>query len=313
MPIVLDDATLEESAGEPALAAPACPTLRVPRGKPRRVGMKERAAMALATALNDVFGPREKRAFGILMYHRIAEEPIGRPKPTWNVRPRTLEQQLSGLIHRGWQAWPLAQVMECLRRDLRMPRKTFVVTFDDGYANVFTQAYPILTRLSIPATVFLATAYLDSTQPFPSDDWTAAGQPGVPSESWRPLTSNECVRLKANGLIELGAHTHSHADFRGQPDDLIEDLHQNLDVLRVRFGFRVARGLALQQVVAGDIPVTHACARGRTYHAVAHRELLDRYAELHPRTRQQQLARFRCGITKRHSHGDGNRDDRYNS
>jgi peptidoglycan/xylan/chitin deacetylase (PgdA/CDA1 family) len=110
-----------------------------------------------------------------------------------------------------------------------------VVTFDDGYANVLTTAYPILTRLSIPATVFLATAYLDSKRPFPSDDWAAAGQPGVPLETWRVLTSDECHRLIANGLIELGAHTHTHADFRGRPDEFAADLRQNMAILRERF------------------------------------------------------------------------------
>jgi peptidoglycan/xylan/chitin deacetylase (PgdA/CDA1 family) len=127
-------------------------------------------------------------------------------------------------------------VLDYLKRDLPIPRKTFVVTFDDGYANNLTQAGPILTRLGVPATLFLATAYLDSKHPFPSDDWAAAGQPGVPTESWRPLTTEECERLIANGLVELGAHTHTHADFRKRPVEFAADLEQNVQVLRERFG-----------------------------------------------------------------------------
>jgi peptidoglycan/xylan/chitin deacetylase (PgdA/CDA1 family) len=131
---------------------------------------------------------------------------------------------------------PLRQVLDCIARQLPIPRKTFVVTFDDGYANNLTQALPILTKLQVPATVFVTTAYLDSDRPFPSDDWTAAGKPGVPKEAWRPLTSEECARLAGNGLIELGAHTHSHADFRFQPNAFLADLEKNLTVLRERFG-----------------------------------------------------------------------------
>jgi peptidoglycan/xylan/chitin deacetylase (PgdA/CDA1 family) len=209
--------------------------LNVPRGLPRRAGLKERAVVAAAAVLNDVLGPREKRAFGVLMYHRVASPPPNWPKPTWNVPPWRFERQLEGLLARGWRPCALSQVMECLRRDLPIPRKTFVVTFDDGYANVLHQAYPILTRLSIPATVFLATAYIDSNQPFPCDDWSVAGQPGVPSDCWRPLTTEECRRLTANGLIELGAHTHTHADFRGRPEEFAEDLRQNVTILRAWF------------------------------------------------------------------------------
>jgi len=200
------------------------------------VGLRERAVIGVASVFSDLLGPREKRAFGILMYHRVANPPPGRAKPTWNVSPRRFEQQLKGLLWRGWRPWPLRQVLECMRRDLPIPRKTFVVTFDDGYANNLIQAYPILTRLSVPATVFLATAYLDSSRPFPSDDWSAAGVPGVPSETWRPLTSEECVRLTANGLVEFGAHTHTHADFRGRTEAFAADLQQNLTVLQERFG-----------------------------------------------------------------------------
>jgi peptidoglycan/xylan/chitin deacetylase (PgdA/CDA1 family) len=210
--------------------------LRIPQGNPVRAGLKQQALSYWAAFLNACFGPREKQAFGILMYHRIAVEPAGRPKPTWNVRPRRLEQQLAGLLARGWQAWPLRQVLSCAARDLPIPRKTFVVTFDDGYANNLIHAAPILTRLHVPATVFVATAYLDSKQPFPSDDWPPAGQPGVPSETWRPLTTEECRRLSANGLIELGAHTHTHSDFRGRRDALADDLRQNLTVLHESFG-----------------------------------------------------------------------------
>jgi peptidoglycan/xylan/chitin deacetylase (PgdA/CDA1 family) len=224
-----------DAANDDVALTHECPALRIPRGSPRRLGLKERAVVAVAAALNDLLGPREKRAFGILMYHRVASPPPNWPKPTWNVPPWRFEQQLGGLIARGWRPWPLSQVIDYLRRDLPIPRKTFVVTFDDGYANVLHQAYPILTRLSVPATVFLATAYIDSDRPFPCDDWPVAGQPGVPGDAWRPLTTEECRRLTANGLIELGAHTHTHADFRGRADELAEDLSQNITILRAWF------------------------------------------------------------------------------
>lgn len=210
--------------------------LRVPRGKQRRRSLRERAGIAVASVFNDLCGPREKRAFGILMYHRIANPAPGKPRPTWNVPPERFERQLVGLLRRGWQAWPLKQVLSYLERDLPLPAKTFVVTFDDGFANNLTQAAPILTSLCVPATLFLATAYLDSKEPFPSDDWTAAGQPGVPKEAWRPLTTDEVERLIANGLVDLGAHTHTHADFRGRPAEFAADLAKNLAVLRERFG-----------------------------------------------------------------------------
>jgi peptidoglycan/xylan/chitin deacetylase (PgdA/CDA1 family) len=210
--------------------------LSVPRGRQRRVGLKERVGLMVAAGLNDLFGPLESRAFGILMYHRVVEPPRGVPRPTWNVPPKLFEAQLSGLLARGWQPWPLSQIVECHLRELPIPRKTFVVTFDDGYANNCTQALPILSRLGVPATVFLATAYLDSEEPFPNDDWPFAGRNGVASEAWRPLSIDECFSMLASGLVDFAAHTHTHADFRGRPADMLADLEVNLTVLRDRLG-----------------------------------------------------------------------------
>src|SRR5438874_6208444 len=109
MSVVLVEST--DAANEPSLTAQHCPTLKVPRGSPRRVRLKERAVVAFAAAVNDLLGPREMRAFGILMYHRIASPPPNWPRPTWNVTPWRFEQQLSGLLSRGWRAWPLSQII----------------------------------------------------------------------------------------------------------------------------------------------------------------------------------------------------------
>jgi peptidoglycan/xylan/chitin deacetylase (PgdA/CDA1 family) len=175
-------------------------------------------------------------AFGILMYHRVAPVVPGLPTPTWNVTPERFRQQLMGLLRRGFQPWPLREVLEHAGHNRPVPEKTFVVTFDDGYANNYHFAWPILRELSVPATIFLATAYLDDGQPFPFDDWSAAGSPRAPRESWIPLTTRQCLEMQDDGLIELGAHTHTHGDFRGEPETLRRDLLECRSVLRAKFG-----------------------------------------------------------------------------
>ena len=58
---------------------------------------------------------------------------------------------------------------------------------------------------------------------------------GASSAFGGPIQTPHFERLAANGLVELGAHTHTHADFRGQPKELAADLKQNLTFLRERF------------------------------------------------------------------------------
>jgi peptidoglycan/xylan/chitin deacetylase (PgdA/CDA1 family) len=174
-------------------------------------------------------------AFGILMYHRLAERVPGLASPTWNVTPQQFRQQLSGLLERGFQAWSLNKLLHFREQGWNIPHRVFAVTFDDAYECVFRQALPVLRELRVPATIFLATAFLDSNEPFPSDDWSGKGHRSVPAEAWRPLRTAQVQALLASGLIELGAHTHTHADFRGKPVALANDLQLNVAALRNTF------------------------------------------------------------------------------
>jgi peptidoglycan/xylan/chitin deacetylase (PgdA/CDA1 family) len=178
----------------------------------------------------------QDNAFGILMYHRIMPPMEGVAPPTWNVEPRHFHRQLSGLLARGYRAWPLRRVLACRRSGERIPARTFVVTFDDGYENVYHHAWPVLRELSIPATVFVVTSYLDAERPFASDDWSAAGSAGVPDTAWKPLSTKHCAEMMEHGLIEIGSHTHTHADFRGHCGEFRGDLAESLHVLNAALG-----------------------------------------------------------------------------
>ncbi len=198
-------------------------------------GMGKWAVSGLGS-LGRLLGSHAGGAFGILTYHRVASIPDRCPAPTWNVPPERFQEQLKGLLARGYHAWPLRTVLDFNRAGRAIPPRTFVVTFDDGYENNYSRAWPVLRELGIPATIFLATAYLNTAAPFPFDDWPAAGSPDVSADSWRPLTTGQCNEMLAHGLIDLGCHSHRHSLFRGRPEALVEDIVESVEVLRERFG-----------------------------------------------------------------------------
>jgi peptidoglycan/xylan/chitin deacetylase (PgdA/CDA1 family) len=190
----------------------------------------------LAAGLDRLFGRRVGNALGILMYHRISPMVRGVPRPTFNVRPEQFRRQLAGLLALGYRPWPLRAMLELARQGGPFPPRAMVVTFDDGYECVYTHAFPILQELGVPATVFLATAWLDHDEPFTFDEWMAAGSPGVPPDSWRPLTTGQASEMLESGLVELGTHTHRHLDYRGLPDPFAQDLQASLASLHEHFG-----------------------------------------------------------------------------
>jgi len=195
-----------------------------------------RAVSAFGSAACRMVGPRVGAQFGILLYHRIADEVVGIERPTINVSPRRFESQIRGLVQAGFVFWPLRRVLDCVARGEHIPPYVVVLTFDDGFEGVYRNAWPVLRELNISATVFLATAYLGSEQPFPFDHWGQRHSRVVPSTAFRPLNIAQCRELAASGLIEFGAHTHTHEDFRNRPIAFREDLQANIDVLDELFG-----------------------------------------------------------------------------
>jgi peptidoglycan/xylan/chitin deacetylase (PgdA/CDA1 family) len=77
------------------------------------------------------------------------------------------------------------------------PYDPVVVTFDDGPADFADAAVPVLAEHRIPATIYLATAFLDEQRPFPY---------GAPPMSWAGMRD-----AVASGFVTPASHTHTHA------------------------------------------------------------------------------------------------------
>lgn len=89
------------------------------------------------------------------MYHRFSHE-VEHGK----VSASTFRQQLVE-IQRNFRVMPLAEVIRALRQRRKLPPHTIVITVDDGYRDFYTVAYPLLQEFRLPATVFVATDFVD--------------------------------------------------------------------------------------------------------------------------------------------------------
>jgi peptidoglycan/xylan/chitin deacetylase (PgdA/CDA1 family) len=195
-----------------------------------------KAAGWLAIGLQRLLGPRSRGRMGIVTYHRFSPTIPGFPPPTQNVTPDSFRAHVAGFLNRGFTIWPLRELLRYNALGWPTPPRTIALTFDDGFQSVYTEAWPILREFHVPATIFLATAYLDSTAPFPFDSWGLDHCQRLPPSAYRPLTVAQCREMAESGLIDLGAHTHTHRDLRGQPDCFREDLQTSVDILAATFG-----------------------------------------------------------------------------
>lgn len=148
---------------------------------------------------------------------------------------------------------PLTELVNCLQKGTPPPPSSVVITFDDGFRSNYTLAYPLLKKYQAPATIYIATEFVDEKKPIwvdrvdyafhkagknkseltrtkkklkslPSNELFPALEelehstgfrlensngPQIP-EIYHALDWDQVREMQASGLVEFGAHTHSH-------------------------------------------------------------------------------------------------------
>jgi len=147
----------------------------------------------------------------ILMYHSISDvdQPSRHPYYRTSTTVQIFEQQVRFLHQNRYRT---VSVREAFRR-VQTPasiEKVVAITFDDGYRDFYTNAFPILTRYGYSATVFLPTAYIDAcSRRFNDLDC---------------LTWGEVRELRKAG-VAFGSHTVTHPQLHDvSPAQLREEI-----------------------------------------------------------------------------------------
>lgn len=189
----------------------------------------------------------------VLCYHAVSDR--------WDsplaVRPDRLAQHLDWLVRRGYRGVTFTEAVTAPPAG-----RTFAVTFDDGYRSVLEQALPILDRLGLPGTIFVATEFVGRAVRWPGVDQWLGGphEPELVTLSWPELR-----QLRDTGW-EIGSHTRSHPRLSRLDDDAVQlELVESRTVCETQLG--ACRSIALPYGDGDDRVV--ALAREAGYDAVA--------------------------------------------
>ena len=130
----------------------------------------------------------------ILVYHNLDRQPKGRLVQS----AASFEQQMRYIKAQGFRTVTLAEFLEFTRLNRQLPRRSVVLTFDDGYRSFKQFAHPVLKELGFTATLFVYT------------DYVGAGG--------NALTWQELKELRAEGF-DVQAHSKTHGDLRRAPGE----------------------------------------------------------------------------------------------
>ncbi len=140
--------------------------------------------------------PRAAKAIKvpILLYHYVEynHDPNDTIRMGLTVTPFWLERQLQFLRSNNYVTVSPAQLVAAVNSGRTLPPKSVMLTFDDGYRDFYTDAYPLLLKYKAKATIFVIPGFLDR----PNFMYT------------RQLQE---IATQSSGLITIGAHTVHHA------------------------------------------------------------------------------------------------------
>lgn len=120
------------------------------------------------------------------MYHSVSDEPFNPDGSELSVLPEQFEKQLAYLQNSGIETVFASELPEL--DETTGPRRV-VLTFDDGYEDNYTEAFPLLKKYGCKATIFMIAGCID--------------QPGY-------LTTAQIREMTDSGLVSIQSHTVSH-------------------------------------------------------------------------------------------------------
>lgn len=139
--------------------------------------------------MNRLYGPCTN--LPVLMYHHVEppENAVKFKRTGLNVPPEMFKKQMEYLKSKGYVFVGLTDLVNFFDSGIKLPSKSVLITFDDGYVDNGDEAFPIMRELGIKGTIYIPTGLM---------------------ENFNYLTWAKINEMKFSGLISFGNHTWSH-------------------------------------------------------------------------------------------------------
>lgn len=141
----------------------------------------------------------------ILAYHQVSNVP-----EIYSIDPEEFEQQMQYLANHGYTAISLSELFAARTDGSLLPEKPVIITFDDGYADNYLTALPIMEKYGMKSTVFVITGKVGQAE---------------------YLTWEQIREMQARNT-EIASHTHSHVALNEiSPAMLSDELNRSKQLL----------------------------------------------------------------------------------
>jgi peptidoglycan/xylan/chitin deacetylase (PgdA/CDA1 family) len=164
----------------------------------------------------------------ILMYHRVAPDGPSEMK-RYRVTPDVFEEQLCYLRDAGYYSVRLEDWHAAMETKRPIPGRAVIITFDDGYSDFLTYAWPLLKRYGFSASVFLVAGEIGGV-----NSWDLVFGERVPLLDWK-----EIALLQEEG-VEFGSHSMTHRPLTAlSPEEIVREGARSKAILERNLSMRI--------------------------------------------------------------------------
>lgn len=152
----------------------------------------------------------------IFVYHNIVHD-SSQIKYDYMQTPKDIfEKQIKGLQDYGYHFITYDELQKFKNNEIKLYKKSCILTFDDGCEGVYKNAYPIAKKYNIPFTMFVIT--------------NSMGQDGV-------ITWEQAKEMQDSGLVTIASHSMDHPEFTSlSVEDAVKNVNTSYEIIESKLG-----------------------------------------------------------------------------
>ena len=172
-----------------------------------------------AVTTNKKYSINEKNIYiPIFVYHDIVSDSSKLQYDYMQTTKEKFEEQIKGLKKIGYDFITYEELKKFKKNEIKINKKSCLLTFDDGYEGVYENAYPIAKKYNIPFTMFIVTDNME--------------EDGI-------ITWNQAEEMQNSGLVTIASHSINHPDFsRLSVQDALNNVNDSYKVIEEKLGNR---------------------------------------------------------------------------
>ena len=157
----------------------------------------------------------------ILVYHDLVEDEEQVEYDYMQTTKEVFEQQITGLMKLGYKPISYKDLIEYSKGEKAIYKKSFLITFDDGYEGVYKYAYPFAKENNIPITSFVVNSLVGTSGYY---------------------TWEQAVEMDKSKVVSIYSHSLKHDNYANySADDLLLDVNTSLKEIEEKLGHTIEK------------------------------------------------------------------------